>query len=84
MLGLLTSRVGLVFAAITAGLVFLTWSHLSAYRAGADMERTASLTRSVESLRERNATDDQVRNMDSIALCRALGGLPDECSGFGL
>jgi hypothetical protein len=51
---------------------------------GRQLERAASLTRSVESLRERNATDDQVRNMDSTALCRALGGLPDECAGLGL
>lgn len=51
---------------------------------GRQIERAASLTRSVESLRERNATDERFRNMDDVALCRALGGLPDECSGLGL
>jgi len=52
----------------------LTFSHVEAYRRGAASERSATLNRSVEILRERNATDDQIRNMDDAGLCRALGG----------
>lgn len=46
---------------------------------GRQIERTASLTQSVEILRKRSAIDDQTRNMDSGGLCRALGGqwMPD-------
>jgi hypothetical protein len=58
-------------AAVIGGL---TLSHWQAYRAGAAAERATTLNRSVEVLRERNATDDQIRNMDDAGLCRALGG----------
>ena len=60
---------GLLFV---VGLLMAAW--LDGYRAGAASERQAILTRSVEVLRERNATDDQIRNMDDAGLCRALGG----------
>ena len=61
-------------AGVVAVLGLLTFSHVKAYHAGAASERQAVLTRSVEVLRERNATDDQIRNMDDAGLCRALGG----------
>ncbi|SFJ65871.1 hypothetical protein [Aerobium aerolatum] len=71
-------------AAIIAVLGLLTLSHVKAYHAGAAAERLTTLNRSVEVLRERNATDDQIRNLDDAGLCRELGGLPDECARFGL
>ncbi|MEP9374093.1 hypothetical protein [Mesorhizobium sp. KR1-2] len=55
-------------------IALLGVSHWQAYRAGAASERSATLSRSVEVLRERNATDDQIRNLDDAGLCRALGG----------
>jgi hypothetical protein len=65
-----TLRIGAALA-VLAGLA---WSHVEAYRMGVAAERSAALQRSVDLLRERNATDDQVRNMDDAALCAALGG----------
>lgn len=41
---------------------------------GRAIERTAAIGKSVEILRERNVTDEEVRNMDDAALCGALGG----------
>jgi hypothetical protein len=67
-------RLGASLAGVVAVLGLLTFSHVKAYQAGAASERQAVLTRSVEVLRERNATDDQIRNMDDAGLCRALGG----------
>jgi uncharacterized membrane protein len=84
MLGFLFSRAGAAMVGIVVGLGLLTWSHTHAYRAGKAAERTDILDRSIEILRERNATDDEIRNMDDAALCAALGGLPDECAGLGL
>ena len=77
-------RLWVALGAIFAVLGLLTFSHVKAYQAGAAAERLATLNRSVEVLRERNATDDQIRNLDDAGLCRGLGGLPDECARFGL
>jgi len=63
-------RIGLAVALIAA----LAWSHTAAYRAGVNSERRAALERSIDLLRERNATDETIRNMDDVALCAALGG----------
>lgn len=84
MLTLLYSRTGAMVAGVVLAMLIAVWAVTAAYQAGRNAERTASLSRSVEALRERNATDDQVRKMDDVALCRALGGLPDECSSLGL
>ena len=69
-------RLGLAAAALAG----LGWSHLAAYRHGRAVERTAIPERSLEILRERNATDDEISGMDDPALCAALGGVwvPDE------
>lgn len=74
MLGFVMSRAGAVTLGAVALMVLLVGSHIKAYQAGAAAERSATLNRSVEVLRERNATDDQIRNMDDAGLCRALGG----------
>lgn len=41
---------------------------------GVQQGREAVLERSVDILRERNATDEQIRTMDDAGLCLALGG----------
>lgn len=60
-------------AALGASLAWMPAFYLGKHE-GRQAERQATLTRSVEVLRERNATDDQIRNMDDAGLCRALGG----------
>lgn len=74
MIAFLLSRQGALLAGVVALVGLLTFTHWEAYRAGAASERQAILARSVDVLRERNATDDQIRNMDDAGLCRALGG----------
>src|SRR5690606_1077439 len=59
MLAFLFSRAGAAVVGIVAALGLLTWSHLAAYRAGDAAARAEVLARSVEILRERNATDDE-------------------------
>ena len=73
-------RLWAALGAVVALLGLLTYGHVKAYRAGAAAERLATLNRSVEVLRERNATDDQIRNLDDAGLCAALGGrfVPDD------
>lgn len=74
MLGFLLSRQGAALMGVVAVAGLLTFSHVKAYQAGAAAERQAALTRSVEVLRERTTTDDQIRDMDDAGLCAALGG----------
>lgn len=82
MLGL--SSFKLYALAAMGAAILLTWSHVSAYRAGAEKERAATLSRSVEALRERTRVDEKISNMDDRGLCAALGGLSDECNGLDL
>lgn len=70
-------------AIIGASVAFIP-AYLIGKSDGRASERAAILTRSVEVLRERNATDDQIRKLDDAGLCRALGGLPDECTSIGM
>lgn len=42
---------------------------------GVQQGREAALERSVDILRERAKTDEQVRNLDDAGLCAALGGV---------
>ena len=63
-------RIG-IGAIVAGGLIA---SHVWAYRAGAQSERRAALERSIDLLRERNTTDETIRNMDDAGLCAALGG----------
>ncbi|MFN3169307.1 MAG: hypothetical protein ACE37E_01285 [Hyphomicrobiales bacterium] len=48
---------------------------------GREYERQQSLTKSVELLRERIATDDRFQSLSDDDLCIALGGVPDERTG---
>lgn len=57
-------------ALLAAGPLYLIGKH-----DGRQAERAEILTRSVEILRERNATDDEIKGMDDAALCAALGGV---------
>lgn len=52
-----------------------------AYQKGWSDQRTATLTRSVEVLRERNATDDRFQSLSDDDLCISLGGMPDDATG---
>lgn len=66
----------LVFAAVAAlaGAAALWGVHHHGYSQGRQEGREAALRQSVETLRERNLTDEKVRDMDAAGLCAALGG----------
>ena len=80
MLALVNSRLGAGLAGVGIILVILSLSHVLAFRAGRAAERQAVLARSIDLLRERNAVDEKIRQLDAAGLCRALGGrwVPDE------
>lgn len=59
----------LIGGAIVSGIYWYGHSR------GAAAERQATLERSVELLRERNQTDDEVSRMGDRELCEALGGI---------
>lgn len=84
MIALLFSRVGLVFMGLVAGIALLTGTLLYGVSIGEQRGRAAALERSVDILRERGQTDDEIRSLDDIALCERLGGLPDECAKLGM
>lgn len=84
MLAFILSPIGKAVGGVLAAVALVTGFYAYGHHRGAVSERQAILSRSVEALRERNATDEQIRNMDSRQLCLALGGLPDECASLDL
>lgn len=78
----LLSPVGRVLAGlvIVTGLIVAAWFDGHSY--GRAAERQAILTRSVEVLRQRSATDEAIRDLSDRDLCLRLGGLQDDCAGL--
>lgn len=74
MLALLVSPIGKAVGAFLAVAAVVGGVYLYAYQRGAVSERQAILKRSVELLRERNATDDEINTLDDSDLCISLGG----------
>lgn len=70
--------VGAVFGALAMFLIMQAvnalWVIPSARDAGREMERAATLKRSMELIEQRSKTNAEIRNLDDDALCRALGG----------
>lgn len=62
------------YSVAVAVIVALSISHIYVYRVGANNERAASLERSIDVLRSRANTNEQIRNMGDADLCVALGG----------
>ena len=56
--------------------VFTAWQidRHAQFAAGREAERAAALQKSMELIRERSETNDQINRMDDAALCRELGG----------
>lgn len=75
MMAFIFSRVGGIVVGVVGVLVVVTWAITAAYQHGRQVERSATLNRSVEILRERSVTDDEIRSLDSASLCAALGGV---------
>jgi hypothetical protein len=50
------------------------------YMKGREAGKVEQLKDSVEAYKNRNEINNEVNNLDDIALCIALGGLPDECN----
>lgn len=65
---------GILVTLALSFFVLQPWERSSGIAEGRAIERTAAIGKSVEILRERNVTDEEVRNMDDAALCGALGG----------
>lgn len=75
-------RLYLIAGAALALIAGLTFSHIKAYQAGAQGERAAALSRSIDLIKERGKTNAEVNRLDDAALCRELGGkwVPDTAS----
>lgn len=59
--------------AVLAGVNQFIWLPAELER-GRDIERTATLEKSIELLKQRSLTNAQIRDLDSRALCLRLGG----------
>lgn len=60
--------------AIGLGGALMAGAFWYAYQMGREAERLDALNRSIEILRERNVTDDEIAEMDDAELCALLGG----------
>lgn len=74
MIAFLPSPLGRLAMSALAGAALLAGVYAYAHHAGRMAERQAILQRSVDVLRERNQTDDQIHSMGDAGLCVALGG----------
>lgn len=69
----LPSRIGIILA-----LLFMIAAF--GYMKGREAGKVEQLKDSVEAYKTRNEINNEVNNLDDIALCIELGGLPDECN----
>jgi hypothetical protein len=76
------TRLYLIAGAIALGMAAWGGATWYAYQRGYEAARLDAMKRSVEILRERAVTDENIRGMSDRQLCVALGGLPDECAGI--
>lgn len=53
-----------------------------AYFKGRADERAGMLKEAIEAWEDRAKVEDEIASDDPVALCRRLGGLPDECDGL--
>jgi hypothetical protein len=65
---------GLIAAFTIFQLVNTLWLLPQAREEGRELERTATLQKSIELLKQRGATNAEIRTLDSRALCLRLGG----------
>lgn len=74
MISLLFSRVGLIFMGLVAGSAVIIGAYALGHSSGVQKGREAALERSVDILRQRNQTDEEIGRMDERELCHSLGG----------
>lgn len=65
---------GLVAAFAIFSLINIMFLLPYAREEGRELERTATLQKSIELLKQRGATNAEIRTLDSRALCVRLGG----------
>jgi len=65
---------GLIVAFTIFQLVNTLWLLPAARNEGRELERAATLKKSIELLKQRDETNVEIRNLDSRALCVRLGG----------
>ncbi|MDH6229590.1 hypothetical protein M2281_000162 [Mesorhizobium soli] len=72
----------LVIGGAVIAIALLGISHWQGFQRGAASERAATLTRSIDLIRERSKTNAEINRLDAAGLCRELGGRwvqPDTC-----
>jgi len=62
--------------------LFLMAAFTTGYMAGRNQGREATLKGAVTAYQTREKINHDTQNLDPVALCRALGGMPDECAAL--
>jgi len=70
-----TQKIGLAFV---AGMMFFSLGFIQ----GRNHGREATLKAAVAAYQTREKINEDVQSLDPVALCRALGGMPDECAAL--
>lgn len=73
--------VGFIFGLLMFHLVNIAVLRPAAVSEGRELERAASLKKSIELIQKRSQTNAEIRDLDPRSLCRELGGrwLQDSC-----
>jgi len=75
MFGFLFSPIAKLVGAVALGGAIVAGIYLYGYRAGAAAERLNALETTMEQIRERSDTNEEVSKMDDAELCAAIGGV---------
>lgn len=66
---------GLIVAFVIFQLVNTLWLLPAARNEGRELERAATLQKSIETIQKRSKTNAEIRNLSASALCIELGGV---------
>lgn len=73
-MGIKSVAIGAAVALIALSVSFLLGAHNERYKANHKLNENI-----IKAVRSRAGIDEKIKNMDVVALCHELGGVPDQC-----
>ena len=73
-MGIKSIAIGVVVALASLSGAFLLGAHSERYKANIKLNENI-----IKAVRSRAGIDAKINNMDAVALCRELGGVPEQC-----
>lgn len=74
-MGTRSIAIGALAASVALSGAFMLGAHSERYKANLKLNETI-----IKAVRGRAGIDAKINNMDAVALCLELGGVPDQCA----